>query len=187
MALRGRGSEVADTPAFLAAARAIGDPQELGPALAAAALVAWAQADAPTAIAYIEELDACTREAPDSSRLQYAPLVLRLCVDLDRLDLAERLLDRPAPGGARQETVAAAGRAVIAEARGDFDEAGELYAEAARLLESYDIPYELGHALLGHWRCTRDDESLRRADEIFRRLGAVVPEAAARAARESTG
>jgi tetratricopeptide (TPR) repeat protein len=155
--------------------------------LAAAALVARAQGDTATAIAYVEELEMCTREAPDSSRLQYALPMLRLCIDLDHLELGERLFNRPAAGGARQETVLTAGKAAIAEARGDVDEAGMLYIEAIRSLEEYDMPFELGHALLGHWRCTGDDESLRSAQEIFRRLGAVVPEAEAPAARESTG
>jgi len=188
LTLRGGAAAVADaSDAFVPAARKIGDPQELGPALSAAALIAQARGDASAAIAYVEELDAVTQAKPDSVRLQYALPVLRLGIELDRLDLGERFFDRPAPAGARQETVFAAGNAAIAEARGDVEEAGSLYVEAIRLLESYDMPFELAHALLGHWRCTGEDESLRRAQEIFTRLGAVVPEAAVRAARESTG
>jgi tetratricopeptide (TPR) repeat protein len=187
LTLRGRSAEIADAAAFLEVARHIKDPQELAPALAAAALVAHAQGDAPAAIACVEELDSCTRNAPDTTRLQYALPILRLCIELDRLDLGERFFDRPAAAGARQEAVFAAGTAAIAEARGDTDEASKLYVEAVRLLEAYDMPFELGHALLGQWRCTGDGESQRRAQEIFRRLGAVVPEAAAPAARESTG
>src|SRR5262245_19937844 len=188
LTLRGGAAAVADaSDAFVPAARKIGDPQELGPALSAAALIAQARGDASAAIAYVEELDAVTQAKPDSVRLQYALPVLRLGIELDRLDLGERFFDRPAPAGARQETVFAAGNAAIAEARGDVEEAGSLYVGAIRLLESYDMPFELAHALLGHWRCTGEDESLRRAHEIFTRLGAVVPEAAVRAARESTG
>jgi class 3 adenylate cyclase/tetratricopeptide (TPR) repeat protein len=188
LTLRGRSAEVADAAAtFVDAARKIRDPQELVPALSAAAVIAHARGDADAALAYVAELETITQTTPTTLRLQYALHLLRLCIDLDRLDLGERFFDRPDPAGARQQTVFAPGKAAIAEARGDVDEAGKLYAEAFPLLESYDMPYELAHALLGHWRCTGGDESLRRADEIFRRLGAVVPEAAARAARESTG
>jgi class 3 adenylate cyclase/tetratricopeptide (TPR) repeat protein len=188
LALRGRSAEVGDAAdAFVAAARQIKDPQEVAPALSAAAVIAQMRGDAAAAIAYVEELDTATQTKPDTVRLQYALPVLRACIELDRLDLGERFFDRPAPAGARQETVFAAGKTTIAEARGDTAAAGELYIEAIRSLEAYDMPYELAHALLGHSRCTGDDESLRRAQEIFRRLGAVVPEAAARAARESTG
>jgi hypothetical protein len=188
LTLRGRAADVPDTPdAFVTAARHIGDPQELAPALSAAALIARARGDAAAAIAYVEELDAATRSAPASSRLQYALPILRVCIALDRLELGERFFDRPAPAGARQETVFAAGKAAIAEARGDVVEAGKLYGDAITLLETYEMPFELGHVLLGHWRCTGDESSLRRAQQLFTRLGAVVPEATARAARESTG
>jgi hypothetical protein len=187
LTLRGRSAELSDAPdAFVTAARRIGDPQELVPALTVAALIAQTSGDAASAIAYVEELAAATETKPDLVRLQYAVPVLRLCIELDRLDLGERFFDRPDPAGARQETVFAAGKAAIAEARGD-DVAGKLYLDAVRLLEAYDMPFELGHALLGHWRCTSDEESLERAEEIFRRLGGVVPEGAARAVRESTG
>jgi class 3 adenylate cyclase/tetratricopeptide (TPR) repeat protein len=189
LALRGRSADVGDAPdAFVGAARQIGDPQEVVPALSAAAVIAQTRGDASAAIAFVEDLDAATQAKPDSIRLQYALPILRVCIELDHLELGERFFDLPAPAGARQETVFAAGQAAIAEARGDVDEAGKLlYVDAVRLLETYDMPFELAHALLGHWRCTGEDESLRRAQEIFRRLGAVVPEAAARAARESTG
>jgi class 3 adenylate cyclase/tetratricopeptide (TPR) repeat protein len=187
-ALRGRSADADDAPAaFVAAAREIRDPQELVPALSAAAVIAHARGDAEAAIAYVEELDAATQTKPDPIRLQYALPILRVCIELDRLDLGERFFDRPAPAGARQEAVSAAGKAVIAEARGDVDEAGRLYVDAVRLLETYDMPFELGHALFGHWRCTGGDESRRRARDNFRRLGAAAPEAAAPAARESTG
>jgi tetratricopeptide (TPR) repeat protein len=188
LALRGRAAEVASSPAeFVPHARQIGDPQVLVPALGAAAVVAHAAGDPRSAIAAIEELEDVTRSRPDWTRLLQAVPALRICTDAGELALGERLLDRPDAVGARAENAFVAGRAVAAEARGDVTEAAKLYAEAARRWREYEFPYEEAHALFGHARCTGDDESRRHADAIFRRLGAVAPEAPARAARESTG
>jgi hypothetical protein len=187
-AQRGRSREVASLPTeFLPVAREVHDPQVLVPALAAAAIVAHANGDAEAAHAAIVELEEDTRERPDWARLLHAVPLLRICVELGQLELGERLLDRPHALGARLEHAVVAGRAVSAEARGRTDEAARSYADAARRWRDYELPYEEAQALLGHWRCTREDDSLRRSQEIFTRLGAVVPEAAARAVRESTG
>jgi hypothetical protein len=97
------------------------------------------------------------------------------------LEVGERLLDRPNARGARLEPALVAGHAIVAEARGEIDEAGELYADAAKRWEKYEFPFERAHALLGHWRCSGDEESLRDARGIFERLGAVVPQATAEA------
>jgi tetratricopeptide (TPR) repeat protein len=188
LALRGRAREVATTPEqFLPLARRIHDPQVLVPALAVAAILADANGEHADAHALIAELEQTTRPTPDWARLLYAVPLLRICVGLDELELGERLLDRPDARGARLEHALVAGRAVSAEARGRTDEAAELYADAVRRWNEYEFPFEEAHALLGCSRCTGDDDSLRRAQEIFRRLGAVVPAATARAARESTG
>jgi tetratricopeptide (TPR) repeat protein len=189
LTFRGRWPEVADAPdAFLPAAREIVDTQVVVPALSAATVVAHARGDAAAAVALVEELEQVTRTTPDWSRLLHALPVLRVCIDLDRLELGARLFDRPDPIGARQQAVSAAGRAAIAEARGDTDQAARLFAEGARLLKEYELPFEQGHALLGHWRCAGEDASLREAQALFDSLGAVVPQATAeepRAARRA--
>jgi hypothetical protein len=70
-----------------------------------------------------------------------------------------------------------------------MDEAAAFYADAARRWQEYEFPFERAHALLGHWRCTGEAESLRKAQTIFDRLGAVLPQATAeeppRAARRA--
>ena len=91
--------------------------------------------------------------------------------------------------GARLEHANVSCQAFVAEARGGTDEAAALYADAARRWQEYEFPFERAHALLGHWRCTGEAESLREAQTIFDRLGAIVPQATAeeppRAARRA--
>ncbi|HET7808587.1 MAG TPA: adenylate/guanylate cyclase domain-containing protein [Gaiellaceae bacterium] len=188
LALRGRAREVESAPEqFLPLARRIQDPQVLVPALAVAAVIADANADPGRALALIIELEEATRPLPDWARLLHAVPLLRICVRLDELELGERLLDRPAARGARLEHALVAGRAVSAEARSRTAEAADTYAEAARRWAEYEFPFEEAHALLGQARCMSDDGSRHRANELFTRLGAVVPQAEARAVRESTG
>jgi class 3 adenylate cyclase/tetratricopeptide (TPR) repeat protein len=190
LAHRGRVTDAAGaTEEFLPLARKIADPQVLAPALGAAAVVAHAHGDAATAIGAIEEYDESTRDSPDWSRLLEAASTARICVELGRVDLAERFLDRPDARGARLEHANVACRAIVAEARGKKDEAAALYANAARRWQEYGFPFECAHALLGQWRCTGEAESLREAQTIFDRLGAIVPQATAeeppRAARRA--
>jgi class 3 adenylate cyclase len=176
------------TEQFLPLARQIADPQVLVPALSTAAVVSHAQGDPTTATAMIEELERFTRDTPDWSRLFDAAPALRICVELDRLELGERFLDRPDAHGARLEHANVACRAIVAEARGETDEAGLLYADAARRWQDYEFPFEQAHALLGHWRCTGESASVREAQAIFDRLGVVLPQATAeepRAARRA--
>ena len=190
LTFRGRVNEVADLPAaFLPRAREIFDPQVSAPALAAAIVVANGLGRVDEVIALTEELEEVTRDGPDWSRLLHALPVLRACIENDRLDLGERLFDRPNPHGVRAQNVAVSGQAIIAEAHGEIDTAVPLYTDAARRWREYEMPFEQGHALLGHWRCTEDSASLREARELFNRLGAVVPQATAdespRAARRA--
>jgi class 3 adenylate cyclase/tetratricopeptide (TPR) repeat protein len=180
LALRGQPAKmVGATEEFVSLARQIGDPQVLVPALAAAAVLANAQDHAEPAIAAIEELEEVTRDRPDWTRLLHAVPALRICVEHGRLDLGERFLDRPNARGARLEHANVSCRAIVAEAQGETDEAAALYADATQRWQEYEFPFERGHALLGHWRCTGEAESLREAQTIFDRLGAVVPQATA--------
>jgi tetratricopeptide (TPR) repeat protein len=190
VALRGQPAKMAGAAEeFLPLARQIGDPQVLVPALAAAAVLADAEADARRAIAAIEELEEVSRDRPDWIRLLDAVSALRMCVEHGRLDLGEKFLDRPDARGARLEHANVACRAIVAEARGEMGEAAALYEDAARRWQEYEFPFERAHALLGHWGCTGDPQSLQEAQMIFDRLGAVVPQATAeeppRAARRA--
>ena len=189
LTFRGRLAEAAELPAtFLPKARELFDPQVVAPALSAGVVVAGARGDAQQVFALTEELEALTRDGPDWSRLLHSLPVLRACIEQGALDLGERLFDRPNPHGVRAQNVALAGRAAIAEAHGNTSEAVALYADAAAHLREYEMPFEQAHALLGYWRCTGDEKSLREARVLFDRLGAVVPQATAeepRAARRA--
>jgi hypothetical protein len=145
--------------------------------------------NASGALAAIEEVERLTRESPDWTRLLHSLPLLRICIEIGELELGERLFDRHDPSGTRTENVAAAGRAAMAEGRGETAEAAKLYADAAERWRSYEMPFEQAHAMLGHWRCTGDESSLREAQSLFDGLGAVVSQATAeespRAARRA--
>jgi len=190
LALRGLLTDAAALrDEFLPAAREAADPQVLVPALTAAALIEEGSGNVPAALALVGEVELATRDRADWTRLLHAPICLRISVAADALSVGEPLLDRPDARGARLEHALVAGRAIVAEARGEIGEAGRLYAAAAERWDQYEFRFEQAHALLGHWRCTGDDQSLRRANELFARLGAVVPQKTAedplRAARRA--
>ena len=94
--------------------------------------------------------------------------------------LAERLagsLEPPLQPLAGHATVAA--RALMNEARGDYEAAAAAFADAAARWHDFAAVYEEGHALLGQGRCLmalgRVPEAavpLRAAHEVFARLGA---------------
>jgi class 3 adenylate cyclase/tetratricopeptide (TPR) repeat protein len=190
LALRGALTEAAALrDAFLPQAREAADPQVLVPALAAAALIEEASGNLPAALKLVDEVEQATSDRADWTRLLFAPICLRISVAAGAVAVGERLLDRPHARGARLEPALVAGRAIVAEARDELDKAASLYADAAKQWANYEFPFEQAHALLGHWRCTGDEESLRDARAIFVRLGAVVPQATAeespRAARRA--
>jgi tetratricopeptide (TPR) repeat protein len=190
LALRGALSEAAALrDEFLPQAREALDPQVLVPALTAAALIEEASGNLPGALKLVEEVELATRDRADWTRLLHAPICLRISVAAGAVSVGEPLLDRPNARGARLEPALVAGHAIVAENRGEIDEAGKLYADAAKRWENYEFPFEQAHALLGHWRCTGDEGSLREAHAILERLGAVVPQATAeespRAARRA--
>jgi hypothetical protein len=75
--------------------------------------------------------------------------------------------------------VAATGRAIIADARGEHEAAAAGFADAAARWHDFGVPYEEAQALLGEGRCLmalgRAPEAapvLQEARAIFARLGA---------------
>ena len=168
----------AHVDALLAGARRSGDPQVLFPGLSMAALVASAAGNAPSAVAFLEEIELETRDQPAwRSFCRVEPL--RVAVALMRPDLGEAFLgDTPVNAGWDACAYPTA-RAMLAEARGDHEQAADSYRAAAALWGAYGSMLERGYALLGLGRCG-DAEAAREADAIFARLGArpVLAEAA---------
>jgi len=155
-------------------ARAIADAQVVVPALSLAALV---EPDAGTTLALIEELlavDAPGTLYPDSARV---------CVRHGALDLAERMIRTDERAAPRARHVGATVRAILAEARGEHDEAASLYRDAVRRWTEYPFALERALCLLGLARATGEPDPAAEAQQIFRSLGAeaLAGEAAAAA------
>jgi class 3 adenylate cyclase/tetratricopeptide (TPR) repeat protein len=162
----------------LPVARQIGDLQIQSPVFVAAALVEQARGNGEEAVARIREFDEATADGPAEYRELQAPEVLRIAVDLGQVELAERILgDRPV-FTARTQNAVLSGRALVAEARGEQEDAQRLFEEAAAAWATYGGRFERAHALAGQARCLErlgsEDEAKRlgaEASSIFGELG----------------
>ena len=162
---RGRPAEAQTIAAeLLPRARAVGDPQILLPALSLAALV---EPDAAVAIGLIEDMLAV--DAPENPLY---PDSARVCVRHGSLELAERMIRSDERAAPRTRHVGATVAAIVAEARGEHDEAVRLYEEAAERWQEYPFALERGLCLLGAGQ-------LEEAAAILRSLGAEALMAAA--------
>lgn len=181
LADRGRTVEAAEVEnAYLARARELGDPQDLGPALAAGAALRVADGDVASAIALIAELDAVTRDRDASQRLHELPHAARVCLWGGHIEVAEALLPEHPPSYLRARLCLASVHAIFAEAHGDAAGAASLYVDARRGWRAFGNPAEEAQASIGAARCLiavgrRGDalEPLERALELGRTLGAV--------------
>ncbi len=188
---RGRLQEAAALEElYLSRARKLGDPQDSVPALATAAAARHAAGDAEGALALITELEDRTRGSDVSRRVNELPIVARIGAALGVPAIAEALLPAgPGPAFNRGRHCVTAGRAVLAESRGDLSAALDLFAEAAAGWHEFGHPAEEAHALLGLGRCqlrlSRPKEAaanVRTAGLIAQALGALpLVEAAERA------
>jgi tetratricopeptide (TPR) repeat protein len=149
------------------------------PALATSALIDKSSGDLSSAVAVVEEYAEVTRGRP-VWRAQHLLDVLRTCTAAGALATAERILAGTQPTATRQEHAVHTARAVLAEARGDFEQSVDLYREAADRWARFGLILERGQALLGAGRCLaatqnrqRANESLQEAHEIFVRLQAL--------------
>jgi class 3 adenylate cyclase/tetratricopeptide (TPR) repeat protein len=169
---RGRRDEAAAIALDLVPrARAVGDPQIVGPALSLAALV---ERDGAAAVALVEE-------SLRGYALVLYPDSARVCVRHGAIEAAERIIQADDKATARATHVGATIRAIVAEARGEREKAGRLYAEAAQGWEEYGFVLERGLCLLGVAQATGNASAANEARAIFRSLGAdaLAAEAAA--------
>ncbi|MEW5990520.1 MAG: BTAD domain-containing putative transcriptional regulator [Chloroflexota bacterium] len=183
LAERGRAPEASELEGeYLDRARELGDPQDLGPALAAGAALREARGDIDAAAALIAELERVTRGRDPSQRIHELPQAARICLASGSVSVAEALIrTRGAPTYTRARLCLASGRAIVAEAHGDLALAVDLHAAAADGWRAFGCPAEGAHALIGLGRCLialgRAGEaapSLRRARTIGRGLSAVA-------------
>jgi tetratricopeptide (TPR) repeat protein len=109
------------------------------------------------------------------------PDMVRCACDAGEVELAERILRDATPRFPYADHAQAAARALVAEARGRFEEALAGHRDAAASWKAFTMPLEEGHARLGEARCLialRCQEEARaplsEASAIFERLGAVA-------------
>jgi class 3 adenylate cyclase len=160
-------------------ARKVGDPQALGPALAASAVVERARGDAAAVRARLGEWDTATHDRP-FFRAQNVTDAVRLACELGDLPLAERLRARIVTTSERDRLSGLSALAAINEAAGDVTAARAGYDEAASGWERFGCPLEHGLALLGgvrtHLAVAGSDEGATRLEEardVFARIGAL--------------
>ena len=148
-------------------------------ALLAASAVHLMLDDTRSARDLLVEVAAMPRPGGVTYDLWTVPEAVRTALAADEGELAVRLGEdhaSPLPIG---EHVRATVAALLAETRGEPEEAATGFAVAAERWHDFGVPYEEGHALLGQGRCLvalgRAPEAapvLGQAREIFARLGA---------------
>jgi hypothetical protein len=172
-AQRGRPDEARrDAVTFLPRAREVADPQMLVPALTFAALAFAAGGDLDQAVALAAEFERTARMSAGSS-YPVLPTILRVCAATGELTLAQTLVERSAEAADSQlrrhsETT---GRAIVAEAYGNNDDAAALYRAAADGWDEWGSVVERAYALHGLGGCG-DEDAARDAAAIFEHLGA---------------
>ena len=114
----------------------------------------------------------------------YLPELVRTAIEAVDVEFARRLAgDVPSSPLERQRVAYAMAQAELAEARGDHEDAAELYSSAEQGWRVFSVP-ERAQALLGRGRCLlelRKPEAvavLKEAREVFASLGAqlIIPE-----------
>ena len=147
---RGRRDDVlAGLDDLVERARGLEDIQVLAPTLATAAI---AEPDDGRALAFVEELEECTRDAI-AYREAHLPDVIDRCLSAGRPDLAARQLAGVEGISVRHRNCARSAHALLAEARGEHEAAVSLFVEAAHGWAAYGAPFERARAELGWGRC----------------------------------
>jgi len=179
-AKRGNGTEaIALEGRFLPAAREIGDPQALVPALAVASLIRQNSGEKPLAVDLIEELGKLTSNRPNW-RARFLPELLRVLIERGLGGMARAFMPEPTSvGSARDRHSVLSARAILAEAEGEPEEALLLYQDATHRWADYGCVLERGQCLLGIGRCLvalarlpQAMTSLREARKLFAGLEA---------------
>ena len=161
----------AQVPEYLRFARQIDDLQVLGPALATHAMARAEAGAAGDAVAAIEELDGLSRERSSAYREAHLPDLVETCVRIDRLDVAERILDGTEGTQPRQRHSVRAAEAIFAAARGDHETALVAFDEARAAWEEFGSAFEQARSELGAGLALR---AVGRTAEAAERLDAAA-------------
>ena len=163
-----------DAAIFLPRAREIADPQAVAPALMVAALVCVLDGKGDDAVELTREFDQLTQGHP-SRRIGGLTELVRVCAATGQLVLGDALVEGAydAPRTHHALGALATARAILAEASGDAERAGDLYRTAAGHWSDWGSVFERGYALLGVGRCTGDEDALQEGTAVFEGLRAV--------------
>jgi class 3 adenylate cyclase/tetratricopeptide (TPR) repeat protein len=179
---------VSMTESFLDLAREIGDLQVVLPALALGGTAHAAAGDHPTATSLIHELSARSRPAPNWKG-RFLPDAVRVLRSAGSIDSDGLVVQEDQVAATRDIDSVFTAQALLVAAEGRWEEAEEMFHEAARRWQRFGAVLEQGQALLeggrasmqlGHIEAAR--VSFSEAKKIFVGLGAVRLEADADAA-----
>ena len=160
-------------------ALAIADPQVLVPAVAVSGQIALANGTSEVALGLIAALEDMPDVGLGWSREHFIIDLVRICVVGGDLGLASRIVEEAEAYAIRHRLALEVARAILAEARGEIEEAAAAYAPTVGEWRSRGYVVEEGRAALGAGRClvrlSRPGaaEMLERAREIFTGLGAA--------------
>jgi class 3 adenylate cyclase/tetratricopeptide (TPR) repeat protein len=148
---RGTPEQAPAPDELVTAARAIGIPELIAPAFAAAAQLLLAQHQAEQAQALLHELDELANVRADiASEL---PSLLRVALALGDPSVARRLTAGVEALTPRNEHAVASAEAQLAEAAQQHAHAAQLYHDAAARWQQFGNLPERAYALLGQGRC----------------------------------
>jgi class 3 adenylate cyclase/tetratricopeptide (TPR) repeat protein len=163
---------------FLPRARENAEPQILLPSLLVTAMIRTAQGGIDDALELVEELQGSSQELVFRG-IQLAD-ASRICFSAGDISLAERLKEGTPEAAARDRHSLLTARALLAELRGETEDAMALFAETAEAWRGYGHPWEEAHADFGTGRCLvasgRQAEAvapLGGARDVFAGLGAT--------------
>jgi tetratricopeptide (TPR) repeat protein len=161
-----------------ATARAWVESQEIIPALAVLAHLAVARRDLDLAASLLRELEGFPDVREAWNYANYLPEVIRSALAAVDVGFAESLTTGlPDPVFERGRVSRLMAQAEVAEARGEFERAAELYSGTQEGWRTFSIP-ESAQSLLGRGRCLLAqgdplaEQALLDAAEAFRSLGA---------------
>ncbi len=125
----------------------------MGPFVAPAASVLLALGERDGALATLRAMDRDPGIRANPEYPAYLPEMVRTAVSAGDVDLAGRLSSEVDPlyGGHRHALLAA--RAILAEARGELEDAVDRYGDAAQAWRSFEHSMEEALAHLGRGRC----------------------------------
>jgi class 3 adenylate cyclase/tetratricopeptide (TPR) repeat protein len=177
---RGRPADAAPLlERFVPVAREAGDPQVVVPALSAAARLAVARDELPSALELVRELESRTRTGASLYRPNYLTDVVAIAHAAGAPEVAAAFLEAEYRSTGRMAHSVVAARAVAAEATGELEDALVLYEDAAARWERHGFVLGRAEALHGVGRCLvalgRPQEAttpLRDARELFAQLDA---------------